>query len=114
METVTKGAYAFLLSAATLHLKWDLVRFWGGFIWWPPWRLPGHLRAIKRAAHRAVTFHNLAVFLTLEMNGFNEERFWREIDEFVRRFPEEESANYRGMFERRLAGDEVWVIKPGG
>jgi hypothetical protein len=114
METARKEAYAFLLSAAMLHLKWDLVCFWGGFRWWPPWRLPGHLRAIKRAAHRAIAFHNLAIFLTLEMSGFSEDRFWREVEEFSRRFPEAGLADYRGMFERKLAGDEVLVIKPGG
>lgn len=114
MEAARKDAYAFLLSAALLHLKWDLVRFWHGLGWWPPWQLPGNLRRIKMAAHRAVAFHNLAIFLTLDMNGFSEDTFWREIEGFSRRFPEAGWANYRTMFERKLAGEEVFVIKPGG
>jgi hypothetical protein len=114
MEAARKEAYAFLLSAAMLHLKWDLVRFWHGLGWWTPWRLPEDLRRIRMAAHRAVAFHNLAVFLTLDMEKFNEDTFWREIEEFSLRFPEAELANYRGMFEKKLAGQNVLVIKPGG
>ena len=117
MEAARKEAYAFLLSAALLHLKWGWVRFWHGLGWWPPWRLPGDLRRIKMAAHRAVAFHNLAVFLTLDMNGFSEDTFWRwgrSSGSRVDSRQEAEWANYRGMLERKLAGDDVFVIKPGG
>jgi hypothetical protein len=114
MDSVKKEAYAFLLSTAMLHLKWELVGSLNGLNWWPPWRLPEETRKIKRSAYRAVVFHNLAISLTHDMNGFNEETFWREIDEFLQRFPEAGWTNYRGMFERKLAGEDVMVIKPGG
>jgi hypothetical protein len=114
MDENRKNAYAFLLCAAFLHLKWDLVNFWSGLKWWPLWRIPQYSRQVRKAAGRAIAFHNLAIFLTLEMNRFSEDRFWGEIEQFLRRFPEEDWTNYRGMFERRLAGEEVFVIKPGG
>jgi hypothetical protein len=114
MEDNRRAAYAFLLSAALLHLKWDLVNFGPGLRWWPPWHLPRHSRRIRRAAHRAIAFHNLAIFLAHGMDHFREDRFWRDVEAFRLRFPEEDWADYRGMFERKLAGEDVFVIKPGG
>jgi hypothetical protein len=114
MEGTRKEAYSFLLSAAMLHLKWDLGRFWDGPSWWPPWRLIQHSWQTKKAAHRAVACHNLAIFLTQEMDGFCEDTFWREIESFLHQFPEEGWSDYRRMFERKLAGEEVIVVKPGG
>jgi hypothetical protein len=113
MDNNRKQAYAFLLSAALLHLKWDLVGFLPGLNLWQPWRLLRQSHSIRRAANRAVAFHNLAILLAQDLDGFDEEYFWKEIEEFRRRFPQD-WANYRSMFERKLAGEEVYVIKPGG
>ena len=113
MEAERRKAYEFLLSAALLHLKWDLCGLSHGTGLWPPWEWSRRARIIAKAKGRAVTFHNLACFSTWEMNGFREEQFWRDIALFERRFPED-WGNYRGMFDRKLAGGEVSVIKPGG
>jgi hypothetical protein len=111
MDENRKQAYSFLLSAALLHLKWDLVAFWTGLSLWRPWRLLYESRRIRRAAHRAVAFHNLAIFVTYDFSGFREDMFWKEIEEFRKRFPND-WADYRKMFDRKLAGEEVIVIKP--
>jgi hypothetical protein len=113
MEANRKQAYAFLLSAALLHLKWDLAAFWRGLDW-RPWRLLQESRRIRKAAHRACAFHNLAIFLTWDMHGFSEDLFWRDIERFMQNFPGQDWTNYRRMFDRKLAGEEVFIIKPGG
>ncbi len=113
MDESRKRPYAFLLSAALVHLKWDLVGFWTGLSLWRPWRLLRESHRVRRAAHRAVAFHNLAIFLTQDLRGFSEEEFWAEIEDFDKRFPDD-GVDYRGMFDRKLAGEEVIVIKPTG
>jgi hypothetical protein len=113
MDESRKQTYSFLLSAALLHVKWDLVASWTGLSLWRPWRLLRESHRVRRAAHRAVAFHNLAIFLTHDLAGFSEEMFWREIEAFNKRFPDD-WADYRGMFDRKLAGEEVFIIKPKG
>lgn len=107
-----RGAYSFL-SAAMLHLKWDLAGFWAGLSLSRPWRLLGESRQVRRAAHRAVAFHNLAISLTHDLDGFEEGGFWAGIEAFQRRHPDD-WANYRRMFERKIAGETVPVVMPGG
>jgi hypothetical protein len=110
MEDVRKQAYWFLLCAAMLHLKWDLASFGAGS---SPWRLIIGTRQVRKAARRAVAFHNLAIFASLDFAGFREDPFWQEIDAFQARYPND-PADYRRMFERKLAGQEVFITKPGG
>ena len=112
MDSNRQQAYAFLLNAALLHLKWDLTNFWKGMDW-RPWRFIEQSRRVKRAARRAIAFHNLATFMAHGMEAFEEDRFWREIQDFTEQFPED-SAKYRRMFDRKLAGEEVMIIRPGG
>jgi hypothetical protein len=112
MEEKRKQAYSFLLSAALLHLKWDTAPFWRGLSLWRPWRLRQESYRVRRATTRARAFHNLAIFLTHDLAGFSEEFFWGEISEFREQFPDDRT-DYRTMFDRKLAGEEVFVIKPG-
>jgi hypothetical protein len=49
------------------------------------------------------------MFLTWDMRGFDEERFWRDIEEFQRDCPDAGNADYRRLFEQVLAGEEVNV-----
>jgi hypothetical protein len=113
VDEAREQAYRFLLSAAMLHLKWDLGCLFGGFSWLP-WRLRHQLRSVRRAAYRAVAFHNLATFAVWGFERFSEDRFWRDVEQFSRRFPEAGWSNYRGMFDAHLRGDAVNVIQPGG
>ena len=103
MDVGRKQAYTLILSAGFVHLKWDLAQFWHGLDWWHPWRLFHQSRSIQKAAHRAVTFHNLAIFLTHDMKGFCEDRFWQDVEKLRRRFPEDDwRCNYRELFEKNL------------
>lgn len=113
METNREQAYRFLLSAGLLHVKWDLACLYGGFSWLP-WRFSHEARSARRAAHRAATFHNLAIFAAQGFRGFSEEMFWHEVERFSHDFPESDWSNYRGMFEALLRGEPVYIIQPGG
>ena len=113
MEAVREHAYRLLLSAGLLHVKWDLDCLYGGFSW-NPWRFSRQARNVRRAADRACTFHNLAIFAAQGFKGFSEEYFWREVEGFMRDFPEDLWSNYRGMFEASLRGEPVYVAQLGG
>ena len=113
MEADRERAYRLLISAVFLHVKWDLSCMYGR-VSWSPWRLRHQYRNARRAAYRVATFHNLAIFSTWNFERFSEERFWREVDQFLHDFPESNWSNYRGMFEASLRGEPVNVIQPGG
>jgi hypothetical protein len=113
MDATREQAYRLLLSAGLLHVKWDLACLYGGFSWLP-WQFLHQARSARRAAHRAATFHNLAIFAAQDFRGFSEDWFWGEVERFSRDFPESGWSNYRGMFEAALRGEEVHVIQPGG
>lgn len=108
MDENRKKAYLFLLCAALMHLKWDLVGFWQGLSLWRPWRLVRDSHFVRRAACRAIAFHNLAFFLSCELAGFSEEMFWNDIEEFSNKFPRD-FADYRDVFDRKIAGEPTSV-----
>jgi len=114
MESERQRALRIVLAAGMLHVKWDLACWYDGFAWLLPWRCRHQVRAARRAAFRSAAFHNLAIFASQDFAGFSEEQFWRDMEGFHRDFPESNWANYRGMFERCLRGEEVQIIKPGG
>lgn len=113
MDATRERAYRLLLSAGLLHVKWDLACLYGGFSWLP-WRFWRQTRCARRAAYRAATFHNLAIFAAHDFQDFSEDRFWHEIAQFSRDFPESSWSNYRSIFEAFLRGELVNVIQPGG
>ena len=113
LEAARENAYRLLLSAGLLHVKWDLACLYGGFSWLP-WRFRDQARSARRASYRAATFHNLAIFAAQDFAGFSEEWFWREVERYLRDFPESPYSNYRGMFEHCLRGEPVYIIAPDG
>ncbi len=113
VEATREQASRLLLSAGMLHVKWDLACLYGGFSWLP-WRFWQQARNARRAADRAFTFHNLAIFAAQDFEGFSENRFWREVEQFTSHYPESRWSNYRGMFEASLRGEPVHVVQPGG
>jgi hypothetical protein len=112
MERERERAYRFVLAAGLLHLKWDLACLFGGFSWLNPRSLRRQLRAAHRAAFRAGAFHNLAIFSTQGFAGFAEEQFWHDIEQFSMKFPGFDWADYRSMFDRVLAGEDVQITAP--
>jgi hypothetical protein len=112
MEQEREKAYRFVLAAGLLHLKWDLACLYGDFSWLNPFRMWRELHSAKRAAYRAAAFHNLAIQSTQGFAGFSEKQFWDDIERFRQRFPGGDWADYRRMFDRVAAGEEVAVFAP--
>ena len=52
--------------------------------------------------------HNLAGLAARDLDGFDEPRFWSELDSLERSYPREGLYRYRRAFEQALAG------RPGG
>ena len=101
-----KEAYQFLLCAAMAHLKLDLAFLAAGRLsWWNPLSLRQQVRQLKTATCRAYAFHNLAWFLAHGLARFDEDHFWREIEQFQRDCPDARFADYPSLFQRKLAGD---------
>ena len=113
MDQTRKDAYAFLLSAALLHVKWDLAGTLGGFPWSNPFHWRHFFRAVDIAGARAFLFHNLAIFLARDMQGFREERFWEDVERFRARYPTDPRPDYRRLFEKKLNREEVDVMTLG-
>ena len=111
MKPERREAYVFLLCAALWHTKLDLARAGlGGFGWWNPFAIRSHRKHFFRAWHRAFAFHNLALFLARDMAGFEEEKFWSDIEYFQERCPENDK-NYRSLFDRKIAGESVDIYE---
>jgi hypothetical protein len=107
MDADRERAYRIVLSAATLHLKWDLCGVPDRFSWLP-WRRREQIGAVRRARHRAVAFHNLAIFAARDFAGFREDEFWADVDRFYAAYPEAKAfGSYREMFEASLRGEHV-------
>ena len=114
MNAARQRAYLVLLAASLVHIKWDLACWYGGYSWLLPWRSRSQRRTAQRAAYRSAAFHNLAIYSSRDFAGFSEEMFWRDIEKFYQEFPDSRWANYRGLFEHCLRGEEVTIIRPGG
>ena len=112
MNEQTVDAYRFLLCSAMLHIKWDLAPTFGRLEWWNPLAWMRLVRQAEIAGSRAFAFHNLAILMSRDLRGFEEDRFWDDIEWFRRKHPNAPNADYRGLFERKLAGEDVWIIQP--
>lgn len=102
-------AYRTLLSVAVLHVKWDLACVESGFAWLNPLRFLAQIRAVRTAAYRARAFHNLAIAVSRDLNGFQEDQLWKEIDWFHRKCMSDRSG-YRDVFETCLANESPDVL----
>ena len=111
LDESRKQAYRLLLAQGLLHLKWDLARFYGGLSLYRPWRLWAESQAIRTAAFRAFTFHNLAIFAASDFVGFSEDSFWSDIARFHRAYPTA-LCPYREVFERCLQGERINIVAP--
>ena len=109
MDDLKKQAYRIILSAGLLHIKWDLACWYGGRSWRDR-KLQNE--AAQRAAFRAFAFHNLAIGASADFAGFNESRFWADIEKFRSDKPNA-ICPYRDVFESVLRGERVNIIAPG-
>jgi hypothetical protein len=110
MDELRKSAYRAVLAAGLVHIKWDLACWNGGarLLY-----LSGHIDAARRAAYRSRMLHNLAIFSAYDFEGFREELFWRDVDQFQKQWPSA-TCPYHNIFERTLRGEPVHVLAPDG
>ena len=90
-------AYRHLLYQA---LVW--LRAGGSHDWWNPvtwWRAAVQLRQARSLAY---CFHNLAFFVQHDFDGFDEQRFWRDVELLRRDFAPEFVKWWREEFDRQL------------
>jgi hypothetical protein len=89
LDELRKAAYRTLLCAAMLHLKWDLAGISG------TWSCLKCHKEVEAAAERSFAFHNLAMFVDWDFEGFEEERFWSRIERFQQKCPNAANSNYQ-------------------
>jgi hypothetical protein len=103
MEPQRQEAYRHLLYTSLLHLRSghrDVV-------WWNPaswWRTASELRLCRDLAD---CFHNLALFTVCGFKGFEEERFWQDIERLGQAHGSKLVVRYRRIFDEYLAGRAV-------
>ena len=103
MDENRKRAYMFLIYKVFI----DLRMFTGGRLpWWNPLLWKRYSRALWYVHSLAYAFHNVALYASRGMVGFDEDKFWEGIDEYNREIPEMAGwTNYRKIFEERLAAE---------
>jgi hypothetical protein len=98
-----KHAYRYLLYWAMLDirplgwLRWSWFRAWNPSYW------RQELRRIRCAGAIADWMHNLALYSSVNFQGFNEEWFWRDFESVRTRYPEFGLERYRNLFDQRVS-----------
>jgi hypothetical protein len=98
MDEHRKSAYRDLLYWAMLDIR--------TIVWprlWNPFRWASEIRRIRRVGALADWLHNVALFSSLDFNGFDEDWFWREGRSLENRHPGLGLERYQHVFEDRLA-----------
>ena len=103
MDSTRKAAYRYLLYWAMLDIRPIAWARWGMLRMLNPWHWKAESLRIRRAGAIADWLHNLAMFSALDFEGFNEEWFWRELEDRHMRNPEYGLMIYKGRFDRHLA-----------
>ena len=68
-------------------------------------------RTVEYIARLSYAFHNLAIFLENgNMDEFDENLFWGDIDKLTEDFNDLTVSNYRSLFERCLNGEKVNIL----
>ena len=103
MDEHRKNAYRYLLYWALLEIRclsWRPLKF---FRMLNPLEWMKVIRRIHRAGDIADWLHNLAAFSSGDFEGFNEEWFWRGLDNLSKQHPDYELMQYKEIFEEWLA-----------
>ncbi len=103
MDERRKHAYRYLLYWAMLDIRSLEGLGCGWFRAWNPfyWRREG--RRIQCAGALADWLHNLALYSSVNFQGFNEEWFWRDFESVRARYAEFGLERYRHGFDRRVS-----------
>lgn len=110
MERCKIEAYRFIESKAL----WDIRQISAGHL------LPKSFfhflsrknrRTVEYIARLSYAFHNLAIFLENgNMDEFDENLFWGDIDKLTEDFNDLTVSNYRSLFEKCLKGEKVNIL----
>ncbi|MCU0865574.1 MAG: hypothetical protein MUC36_17450 [Planctomycetes bacterium] len=90
-------AYRHLLYQALLWLRSGSPPDWWNPVTW--WRAASRLRQTRSLAD---CFHNLAFFVEHDFVGFEEQRFWSDVEKLRRDFAPEFVNSWRDAFARHL------------
>jgi hypothetical protein len=104
MDKQRKNAYRYLLYHAMLDIRqlaWIPFRY---FRLLNPFHWRATLQRIRRAGVIADWLHNLALFSVLDLERFDEERFWGDFRYYDKEHPEFQLASFKDIFERELSG----------
>lgn len=106
IETQRQEAYRHLLYTVLCHLRSGHC----DTVWWNPvswWRRASDLRLCRDVAD---CFHNLALFSVWNFEGFEEARFWHDIDRLGQAHGAYLAERYRRIFDGYLSGHSapVW------
>jgi hypothetical protein len=98
MDEQRKHAYHYLLYWAMLEIRPLAWLRWG----WNPLSWRRESRRIRCAGATADWLHNLALFSSMNFEGFNEEWFWRDFEWLRSQYPDFGLERYHNLFERQL------------
>lgn len=95
-----KRAYRYLLYWAMLDIR--AVQWLGRRSWraWSPLYWRRELRRVQYAGAVADWLHNLALYSSVNFQGFNEDWFWRDFETVRSRYSEFGLAHYQDLFEQ--------------
>jgi hypothetical protein len=107
MNEHRKKAYRHLLYSGVLMIR-SQTGFYSGKPGWRFWYwfLPRNFSVAYSAFFLADTLHNLAYFSSKDFEGFDEERFWRDVRTLDRLGLALHGENLRGMFQYALETDD--------
>jgi hypothetical protein len=103
MDDRRKNAYRYLLYWAMLDIRpiaW--LRWFHGWRVLNPFDWRWKFRMVRYAGSLADSLHNLALFSSIDFEGFDEDWFWKDLECVNTRYPDFAPGRYRGIFEERL------------
>jgi hypothetical protein len=102
MDTLRKEAYRHLIYVAMLDMRCSppTAR------WWSLSRWKAIYAETLRVKELANTFHNIARYSARNFDGFDETRFWKDIDCVASQWRDPVDYDYRKIFEQYLAGNK--------
>ena len=103
MSVKRKEAYRYILYWAFIEIRPIQWYFTDFKTWFRPLRAFSYIREVGALSD---WFHNLALFSSLEFEGFNEEAFWEQGKYFSGKYPETYS-RYENLFNQILNDEKA-------
>ena len=111
MEQNRIEAYHFIESKVLLDIKQISAKYLQGKSFFS-FLLYKNRKTIKYIARLSYAVHNLPIFLeNRNMDEFDEDVFWSNIDKLTNDFSDITTTNYRALFERYLKREKVNILE---